>query len=142
MSNDLLNPRYEKRPRTNYLAIASNNKMALRSSHRDMYSFASICINNENDNNYQFTYWASFHSTRELADRQTKWANKQYKEQGYVFETIQLWKIDIKEYKKLSKARLKETKAKREAWRLELQAKYEQQELEQQQLLEQELLNV
>lgn len=124
MSNDLLNLKWEKRPRTNYVAIASNNKMALRSSHRDMYSYASVCINHENDKDYQFTYWASFHSTKELADRQTKAGNKNCKEQGYVFETIQLKKLDNKEYKKLCKARLKETKAKREIWYQELQAKH------------------
>lgn len=124
MSDDLLHPRWEKRPRTNYVAIASNNIMALRSSHADKYAYASICINNENDT--QFTYWASFHSTKELADRQTKWATKQYKERGYIFETIQLQKLDTKEYNKLSKARLKETNAKREAWRVLQQAQYEQ----------------
>lgn len=113
MSNDLLNPQWEKRPRTNYVAVASNGKIAIRSSHRDMYAYASVCINRSDQ---QFIYWCSFHRNKELADRNTKWGNNHYGEQGYLYETIELQRVTRQEFAKLSRMRLKEIREYREQY--------------------------
>ena len=134
MSNDLFNPKWEKSrtPRTYYLAIASNGKKAIRGSWRDVYSYASVCINRHDD--LQFLYWASFHSTKELADKNTKSGNKRYGASGYIFETIELQKIDRKEFAKLSRMRLKEINQERESYYQKMQEYYLKEQEQEQQL--------
>ena len=102
MSNNLFDPRYEKRiiPRTYYKATASNGAVALRGSHRDMYDYACIRVEVETEILYdnQLT-WASFHRTKELAQRICNSANKHTQNGSY--EVVQLERISAQEHNRL-----------------------------------------
>ena len=102
MSNNLFDPRYEKRiiPRTYYKATASNGAVALRGSHRDMYDYACIRVEVETEILFdnQLT-WASFHRTKELAQRICNSANKHTQSGSY--EVVQLERISAQEHNRL-----------------------------------------
>ena len=99
MSSNLFDPRYEKRivPRTYYKATASNGAVALRGSWQDKYNYACIRLETEYLWDNQLAY-ASFHNTRELAQRATNYGNKNTEMK---FECVKLERISAKEFNRL-----------------------------------------
>ena len=99
---DLFNPLWEKKThkRIYYKATASNGAVALRGSHRDMYDYACIRVEVETEILYdnQLT-WASFHRTKELAQRICNSANKHTQNGSY--EVVQLERISAQEHNRL-----------------------------------------
>lgn len=114
MSNDLFDPRYEKRyePRTYYKATASNGVFALRSSWRDMYNYACVKVETQILFENQLTY-ATYHSTEKLAERNVKSYNKYY-EGRIKFELVELERLTASEYRRLKRLEQKHLKEYRE----------------------------
>ena len=102
MSNDkLLYPQWEKNrtPRIYYLAVGSNGVIGLRGSWRDVYSHA--CLNTTKYYDNQIVGWASFHSTKEYAERTKRNSDKWNDSQSY--EVVELQKITAKEFNRLKR---------------------------------------
>ena len=118
MSNNLFDPRYEKRiiPRTYYKATASNGAVALRGSWNDTRTHASIKVETQILYENQLTC-ASFHVSEKYAQQATNRANKYY-DGKIMFECVKLERISAKEYnrlKRLERKHLKQFREKRTA---------------------------
>lgn len=98
-NKDLFNPLWEKKThiRVYYKATASNGSIALRGSWQDRCSHACIRLETEYLWDNQLGY-ASFHITRELAQRATNYGNKHTK---HKFECVELERISAKEFNRL-----------------------------------------
>ena len=110
-NDDLLYPKWEKNrtPRTYYLAVGSNGVIGLRGSWRDMYSYA--CLNTTKSYDNQIG-WASFHSTKQYAER-TKRNCEKWKDDN-TYEVVELQKITAKEFNRLKRLDKKSYKQFRE----------------------------
>jgi hypothetical protein len=98
---------YVKKPRTYYVAVASNGAQALRGSGDDRYTHAVVMttINYPNE-----LSWATFHGSEQLAKRQIT-SNRNHQktasgETGYYnywegreWEVVQLKKVTSKEFR-------------------------------------------
>lgn len=111
MDNDkLLYPQWEKNrtPRVYYLAQGSNGVIGLRGSWKDVYSYA--CLNTTKSYDNQIG-WASFHSTKQYAERTkrncVKWHDSTY-------EVVELQRITAKEFNRLKRLDKKSYKQFRE----------------------------
>ena len=111
MGNELLDVKgYQRKPRTFYVAVASNGAQALRGSGDDRYTHAVVMttINYPNE-----LSWATFHASEQLAKRQfTSNVNWQKKsdENGSIYgsnrqwEVVPLKKVSAKEFRAIKVA--------------------------------------
>ena len=106
MGNELLDVTgYQRKPRTYYVAVASNGAQALRGSGDDRYTHAVVMttINYPNE-----LSWATFHASEQLAKRQftsnVNWQKKSI-ENGSTYgsnrqwEVVPLKKVSAKEFR-------------------------------------------
>lgn len=93
----------ERSPRIYYRAQASNGRVALRGSWRDVYSHAVVQVCDEQFQD-ELISWATYHSSEQLAKRRltylTNAYSKKYGDDTYSFELIKLEKITAKEFRK------------------------------------------
>ena len=102
---------YQRKPRTYYVAVASNGAQALRGSGDDRYTHAVVMtvINYPNE-----LSWATFHASEQLAKRQlttNRNYQKKYQESGATYygsgrewELVPLKKVTAKEFRAIKKA--------------------------------------
>ena len=123
--HDLFNPLWEKKihKRIYYKATASNGSIALRGSWQDKYNYACIRLETEYLWDNQLSY-ASFHNTRELAQRATNYGNKHT---DMKFECVELERISAKEFNMLSRLNNKNKKKYIQARYQELMHEHDQQ---------------
>ena len=106
MGQELLDKKgYQRKPRTFYVAVASNGAQALRGSGDDRYTHAVVMTSIEYPNEVS---WATFHASEQLAKRQItsnrNWQKKSI-ENGSSYgsnrewEVVQLKKITSKEFR-------------------------------------------
>jgi hypothetical protein len=106
MGQELLDKQgYQRKPRTFYVAVASNGAQALRGSGDDRYTHAVVMTSIEYPNEVS---WATFHASEQLAKRQItsnrNWQKKSI-ENGSSYgsnrewEVVQLKKITSKEFR-------------------------------------------
>jgi hypothetical protein len=101
---------YQRKPRTFYVAVATNGAVALRGSGEDRYTHAVVmtAINYPNE-----VSWATFHASEQLAKRQIttnrNWQKKSI-ENGSTYgsnrewEVVPLKKVTAKEFRAIKKA--------------------------------------
>ena len=101
---------YQRKPRTYYVAVASNGAQALRGSGDDRYTHAVVMtvINYPNE-----LSWATFHASEQLAKRQLtsniNWQKKSI-ENGFTYgnnreyEVVQLKKVSAREFRAIKVA--------------------------------------
>lgn len=106
MGNELLNPKYEKRPRIYYKGITSTGTLALRGSCADVYSYACARAY-EKQYEVQVDFYASFHSTKELAEKMCKRRNNSILNDE-MYEVVKLEKISGAEWRRLRRQGWKE----------------------------------
>jgi hypothetical protein len=112
MGNELLDVTgYQRKPRTFYVAVASNGAQALRGSGDDRYTHAVVmtAINYPNE-----LSWATFHASEQLAKRQItsnrnnqkKYAesNSSYYGSNREWEVVPLKKVTAKEFRTIKTA--------------------------------------
>jgi hypothetical protein len=101
---------FHRKPRTYYLAVATNGAQALRGSGEDRYTHAVVMVQVNYPNELS---WATFHASEQLAKRQiTTNRNWQKKSEengstygtGREWEVVELKKISAKEYRAIKKA--------------------------------------
>ena len=106
MGQELLDKQgYQRKPRTFYVAVASNGAQALRGSGDDRYSHAVVMTTIDYPNQIS---WATFHASEQLAKRQItsnrNWQKKSI-ENGSSYgsnrewEVVQLKKVTSKEFR-------------------------------------------
>ena len=106
MGQELLDKQgYQRKPRTFYVAVASNGAQALRGSGDDRYTHAVVMTSIEYPNEVS---WATFHASEQLAKRQItsnrNWQKKSI-ENGSSYgsnrewEVVQLKKVTSKEFR-------------------------------------------
>jgi hypothetical protein len=106
MGQELLDKKgYQRKPRTFYVAVASNGAQALRGSGDDRYTHAVVMTSIEYPNEVS---WATFHASEQLAKRQItsnrNWQKKSI-ENGSSYgsnrewEVVQLKKVTSKEFR-------------------------------------------
>jgi hypothetical protein len=96
---------YQRKPRTYYVAVASNGAQALRGSGDDRYTHAVVMTSINYPNELS---WATFHASEQLAKRQIT-SNRNYqkksKEHGSSYwenrewEVVPLKKVTAKEFR-------------------------------------------
>ena len=108
--DEALQNSYERKPRTYYLAQASCGARLVRGSWRDMYSYAVVNVPADGKLSYENEItWGSFHSTKQLAERQAKaWDNYAKKSNNSRFdneswEVVELQNITASEARKIKK---------------------------------------
>ena len=111
MGNELLDVRgYQRKPRTYYVAIATNSATALRGSGDDRYTYAVVMtkINYPNE-----LSWATFHASEQLAKRQltsnVNWQKKSIEGgssywENREWEVVPLKKVTAKEFRAIKVA--------------------------------------
>ena len=94
MGQELLDRQgYQRKPRTYYVAVATNSATALRGSGDDRYTHAVVmtAINYPNE-----LSWATFHSSKQLATRQLvsneNWQKKSV-ENGSTYGSNREWEV-------------------------------------------------
>ena len=111
MGNELLEVRgYQRKPRTYYVAIATNGATALRGSGDDRYTHAVVMTTIKYPNELS---WATFHASEQLAKRQltsnVNWQKKSI-ENGSAYwesrewEVVPLKKVSAKEFRAIKVA--------------------------------------
>ena len=111
MGQELLDRKgYQRKPRTFYVAVATNSAVALRGSGEDRYTHAVVMtsINYPNE-----VSWATFHASEQLAKRQITsnrtWQKKSI-ENGSTYgnnrewEVVPLKKVTAKEFRAIKVA--------------------------------------
>ena len=111
MGQELLDRKgYQRKPRTFYVAVATNSAVALRGSGEDRYTHAVVMtsINYPNE-----VSWATFHASEQLAKRQIttnrNWQKKSI-ENGSTYgsnrewEVVPLKKVTAKEFRAIKVA--------------------------------------
>ena len=98
--------KYEKKPRTYYLAKASNGQMVVRGSNRDKYTHAVVWVSQEHKYPNQIVN-GSFHKTQELAHKSKvsydNWTKNSQQECCRAYEVVPVEKIPAKEVSRLKK---------------------------------------
>ena len=94
MGNELLEVRgYQRKPRTYYVAIATNGATALRGSGDDRYTHAVVMVQINYPNELS---WATFHASEQLAKRQltsnVNWQKKSI-ENGSTYGSNREWEV-------------------------------------------------
>ena len=115
---------YQRKPRTFYVAVATNGAVALRGSGEDRYTHAVVMTTIDYKNQIS---WATFHASEQLANRQItsnrNWQKKSI-ENGSSYgsnrewEVVPLKKVTAKEFRALKVA---DKKANTEYTRLSIQ---------------------
>ena len=106
MGQELLDKQgYQRKPRTFYVAVATNGAVALRGSGEDRYTHAVVMTSIDYPNEVS---WATFHASEQLAKRQItsnrNWQKKSI-ENGSSYgsnrewEVVQLKKVTSKEFR-------------------------------------------
>ena len=84
---------YQRKPRTYYVAVASNGAQALRGSGDDRYSHAVVMTTIDYPNQIS---WATFHASEQLAKRQItsnrNWQKKSI-ENGSTYGSNREWEV-------------------------------------------------
>ena len=106
MGQELLDKQgYQRKPRTFYVAVASNGAQALRGSGDDRYTHAVVMTSIEYPNEVS---WATFHASEQLAKRQItsnrNWQKKSIENgsnygSNREWEVVQLKKVTSKEFR-------------------------------------------
>jgi hypothetical protein len=106
MGQELLDRKgYQRKPRTFYVAVATNGAVALRGSGEDRYTHAVVMTSIDYTNEVS---WATFHASEQLAKRQItsnrNWQKKSI-ENGSTYgnnrewEVVPLKKVTAKEFR-------------------------------------------
>jgi hypothetical protein len=125
MGQELLDRKgYERKPRTFYVAVATNGAVALRGSGQDRYTHAVVMTTIDYKNQIS---WATFHASEQLAKRQItsnrNWQKKSI-ENGSSYgsnrewEVVPLKKVTAREFRAIKVA---DKKANTEYTRLSIQ---------------------
>ena len=91
-------------PRIYYKAEASNGRVGLRGSWRDVYTHAVIQVDNEQRYDNELISYVTYHSSLQLAKRRLTSLTNYYannpNSENFVFEIVELQKITAKEFRK------------------------------------------
>ena len=115
MGQELLDRKgYQRKPRTFYVAVATNGAVALRGSGEDRYTHAVVMTTIRYPN--EVIGWATFHASEQLAKRQItsnrNWQKKSVENdldyaKHHEWEVVPLKKITAKEFRAIKVAERK-----------------------------------